>query len=343
MSFLKSQKTKENFYKDLAKNLPKMSKEKLNEIKRRRNARLEKEREQIEINNQKIINDIKGQNNIIKSREIVLNDILNNINVQNKISHKSAQKILEDGGMIEAYKYLIKNLCKNGMPEGNVYDYCSDFIRNFEKVWQKMKFKILNKKIEKHFKEKRELLIKNNENPFDNIFFRVLEKREEMKCIKKLDKSRSSLHIIKRNQIIDDGINKNNTNLLTNINNRMSNGIKINRNLDRQNNNIAFNNGDTSEIIHLKINSGLKKNNIESNKVTFNIKLKEDEGKQKEEMKINKEKKSEKVRAKKTKKGNPEENNKAEKEINLNYIKDNNNSNNKIKEIKDNDNKTTYA
>ena len=123
MSFLKFQKTKENFYKDLAKNLPKMSKEKLNEIKRRRNARLEKERELIEINNQKIINDIKGQNNIIKSREIVLNDILNNINVQNKISHKSAQKILEDGGMIEAYKYLIKNLCKNGMPEGNVYDY----------------------------------------------------------------------------------------------------------------------------------------------------------------------------------------------------------------------------
>ena len=117
----------------------------------------------------------------------------------------------------------------------------------------------------------------------------------------------------------------------------MSNGIKINRNLDRKNNNLAINNGDNSEIIHLKINSGLKKNNIESNKVTFNIKLKEDEGKQKEEMKINKEKKSEKVRAKKTKKGNPEENNKAEKEINLNYIKDNNNSNNKIKEIKDND------
>ena len=338
MSFLKSQKTKENFYKDLAKNLPKMSKEKLNEIKRRRNARLEKERELIEINNQKIINDIKGQNNIIKSREIVLNDILNNINVQNKISHKSAQKILEDGGMIEAYKYLIKNICKNGMPEGNVYDYCSDFIRNFEKVWQKMKFKILNKKIEKHFKEKRELLIKNNENPFDNIFFRVLEKREEMKFIKKLDKSRSSLHIIKRNQILDGGINKNNTNLLTNINNRMNNEIKINRNLDRKNNNLAINNGDNSEIMHLKINSGFKKNNIESNKVTFNIKLKEDERKQKEEMKINKERKNEKVRAKKAKKGNPEENNKAEKEINLNYIKDNhNNSNNKIKEIKDND------
>ena len=80
-----------------------------------------------------------------------------------------------------------------------------------------------------------------------------------MKFIKKLDKSRSSLHIIKRNQILDGGINKNNTNLLTNINNRMNNEIKINRNLDRKNNNLAINNGDNSEIMHLKINSGFKK------------------------------------------------------------------------------------
>jgi hypothetical protein len=204
-----------------------MSQEKLNELKQRRNARLEKERKQMEKNNQKIINDIKGQNNIIKSREIVINDILNNINNQNKISHKSAQKILEDGGMIEAYKYLIKNLCQNGMPDGNVYDYCSDYIKNFEKIWQRMKFKMLNKKIEKHFKEQKEKLIKDNENPYDNIYFKVLEQREEMKFIKKLDKSRSSLHIIKRNQILDSENNKNNNNLFTNINNKKNNEIKI--------------------------------------------------------------------------------------------------------------------
>ena len=337
MAVLKSQKTKEKFYKDLAKNLPKMSKEKLNEIKRRRNARLEKERELIEINNQKIINDIKGQNNIIKSREIVLNDILNNINVQNKISHKSAQKILEDGGMIEAYKYLIKNLCQNGMPDGNVYDYCSDYIKNFEKIWQRMKFKMLNKKIEKHFKEKRELLIKNNENPFDNIFFRVLEKREEMKFIKKLDKSRSSLHIIKRNQILDAENNKNNNNLFTNINNKKNNEIKNNKNLEKKSSLAANKNGDNSEIIHLKINSGLKKNNIESNKVTFNIKIKDDDAEEilKEEMKINPEKENNKDKSKKIKKGNPDENNKTEKEISLNFIKENNK--NKTNEIKDND------
>ena len=37
-------------------------------------------------------------------------------------------------GIIEAYKHLIKNLCKNGMPEGNVYDYCSEYVKNFERI-----------------------------------------------------------------------------------------------------------------------------------------------------------------------------------------------------------------
>ena len=66
MSFIKSENTKEKFYKNLSRSIPKMSQEKLNELKQRRNARLEKERKQMEKNNQKIINDIKGQNNIIK-------------------------------------------------------------------------------------------------------------------------------------------------------------------------------------------------------------------------------------------------------------------------------------
>ncbi len=145
------------------------------------------------------MNDIKGQNSIIKSREIVLNDVINSIgDSRKKISQKNAQKILEESGMIEAYKYLIKNLCKNGMPEGNVYDYCSDFIKNFERVWQKIKFKKLNKIIEEHFKEQKELLIKKNENNSNNIFYKALEQREEMRFIKKFDKSRSFLHIMKK-------------------------------------------------------------------------------------------------------------------------------------------------
>ena len=199
MSFFDKHNTKENFYKNLSNSMPKMTKEKLNEIKERRIARIKREKRGIENTSMKIMDEIKGQNSIIKSGEIVLNDILSSINTTTKISHKNAQKILEDGGMIEAYKYLIKNLCKNGMPEGNVYDYCSDFIKNFEKVWQRMKFKMLNKKIEEHFREKKELYIKNNENTSSNKYYKVLEQREEMQFIKKLDKSRSSLHVVKRN------------------------------------------------------------------------------------------------------------------------------------------------
>ena len=114
MSFVKDHSSKENFYKNLSNSMHRMTKDKLKEIKDRRNSRIEKEKKKIEDSNRKIITDIKGQNSLIKSREMVLNDILNSINnIPKKISHKSAQKILEEGGMIEAYKYLIKNLCKN--------------------------------------------------------------------------------------------------------------------------------------------------------------------------------------------------------------------------------------
>ena len=142
MSFIKEHHTKENFYKDLLNKMPKMTKDKLNEIKKRRNERIKKEKLGYEFNSNKIINDIKGQNSIIKSGEIILSDILNNINDPIKISQKYAKKILEESGIIEAYKHLIKNLCKNGMPEGNVYDYCSEYVKNFERVWQKIKFSI---------------------------------------------------------------------------------------------------------------------------------------------------------------------------------------------------------
>ena len=200
-----------------------------------------------------------------------------------------------------------------------------------------MKFKMLNKKIEKHFKEQKEKLIKDNENPYDNIYFKVLEQREEMKFIKKLDKSRSSLHIIKRNQILDAENNKNNNNLFTNINNKKNNEIKNNKNLEKKSSLAANKNGDNSENIQLKINLGLKKNSIANNKVTFNIKIKDDDAEEilKEEMKINPEKENNKDKSKKIKKGNPDENNKTEKEISLNFIKENNN--NKTNEIKDND------
>jgi hypothetical protein len=321
MSFIKEHHTKENFYKDLLNKMPKMTKDKLNEIKKRRNARIKKEKLGYEFNSNKIINDIKGQNSIIKSGEIIVSDILNNINDPIKISQKYAKKILEESGIIEAYKHLIKNLCKNGMPEGNVYDYCSEYVKNFERIWQKIKFRMLNKKIEEHFKEKKKELIEKNENNISNKFFRILEQRNEMKFVKKLDKSRSSLHIIKRKEIIPKENIKNNEN-----NNKfITIELKENKNiiLDRKN---SIN----KKNIQIKNNNQLKKLLPKSNKVTFNIKLKKNENEEnkkaeiKEEIKENIEKdkiekeikeknkknSKEKVKQKKNDKGENENNSK---------------------------------
>ena len=263
MTFIDVHKTRENFYKNLANSMPKITKEKLNEIKERRIARIKKEKKKLEYNSLLIMNNIKGENSIIKSGEIVLDNILKSLNTPAKINYINAQKILEESGMIEAYKQLIKNLCQNGIPEGNVYNYCSDFIKNFERVWQKMKFKKLSKKIEEHFKEKKELYIKNNENNSKNKYFRVLEQREEMQFIKKLDKSRSSLRVIKRINILDP--NKKNEEKINNINKKENN--KIN-NMDKK----AYKNYERKSINKIKpIES---KNFLISNKLTFNIALK---------------------------------------------------------------------
>jgi len=263
MTFIDVHKTRENFYKNLANSMPKITKEKLNEIKERRKERKKKEKKKLEYNSLLIMNNIKGENSIIKSGEIVLDNILKSLNTPAKINYINAQKILEESGMIEAYKQLIKNLCQNGMPEGNVYNYCSDFIKNFERVWQKMKFKKLSKKIEEHFKEKKELYIKNNENNSKNKYFRVLEQREEIQFIKKLDKSRSSLRVIKRINILDP--NKKNEEKINNINKKENN--KIN-NMDKK----AYKNYERKSINKIKpIES---KNFLISNKLTFNIALK---------------------------------------------------------------------
>ena len=310
MSFIKEHHTKENFYKDLLNKMPKMTKDKLNEIKKRRNARIKKEKLGYEFNSNKIINDIKGQNSIIKSGEIILSDILNNINDPIKISQKYAKKILEESGIIEAYKHLIKNLCKNGMPEGNVYDYCSEYVKNFERIWQKIKFRMLNKKIEEHFKEKKKELIEKNENNISNKFFRILEQRNEMKFVKKLDKSRSSLHIIKRKEIIPQENIKNNEN-----NNKFTTiKLKENKNiiLDRKN---SIN----KKNIQIKNNNQLKKLLPKSNKVTFNIKLKKNENEEnkkeeiKEEIKENIEKDKIKKEIKEKNKKNSKEKEKQKK------------------------------
>jgi hypothetical protein len=141
------------------------------------------------------------------------NDDIINIKIPKiKISEKKTQQILEEGGMLDAYKYLVVQLCKNGLPIGNLFEYSAYVIKNYEKKWKEKKSKMNKEKLEQYWKEKKEEAAKlQNEKkrspgPKNNIKMtkedknklealnRSLQYREINKLIQNMDKSRSSLH-----------------------------------------------------------------------------------------------------------------------------------------------------
>ena len=88
-----------------------------------------------------------------KSKDVDINNIqLPKI----RISEKKTQTILEEGGMLDAYKYLVIQLCKNGLPTGNLFEYSAYVIRNYEKKWKEKKSKANKEKVEQYWKEKKE-------------------------------------------------------------------------------------------------------------------------------------------------------------------------------------------
>ena len=140
------------------------------------------------------------------------NDDLNNIQLPKiKISEKKTQAILEEGGMLDAYKYLVIQLCKNGLPTGNLFEYSAYVIRNYEKKWKEKKSKMNKEKLEQYWKEKKQEVekfekqqkkspdpkqkvnktTKEEENKIKALN-RSLEQREINKLIANMDKSRSS-------------------------------------------------------------------------------------------------------------------------------------------------------
>ena len=56
--------------------------------------------------------------------------------------------------MLDAYKYLVIQLCKNGLPTGNLFEYSAFVIRNYEKKWKEKKSKMTKEKIDKYYEEK---------------------------------------------------------------------------------------------------------------------------------------------------------------------------------------------
>ena len=282
--------------------VPRISKEKLKEIKEKRNKRLLLEKKKYEIQ-MKMLEDLKENNNINKKQEIELS---NKIYSPIEINHKKAQNILKKAGMIDAYKFLIEHLCKNGVPSGNLYEYSSNIIKNYEKEWKKKKFKMMNEKIEKHFDKKKKLILSNesgSNRSNDNLFFKIIKRREQGQFLKKLDKSRSTLHIIKKiPEFIKKIENKkeanNNEDKNTNKSNiNKSNNNKINTNVNKINNKEKNNENNTiinkeskqlnnnENIINIQNNNKEVKDNTIDKKVYFNIKLinNEEEVKEKNE------------------------------------------------------------
>ena len=123
------------------KELPKISQEKLAELKEKKLKRL-KEEKIAEENDKKLFNQLmeeykkipgdKKQNNLNK---ISLDDV-----PKIKISEKKAQEILEEGGMLDAYNYLVIQLCKNGLPDGDIFNYAAYIFKNYEKKWKEKKY-----------------------------------------------------------------------------------------------------------------------------------------------------------------------------------------------------------
>lgn len=46
-----------------------------------------------------------------------------------------AQYLMESG-MLEAYEYILRSLCKAGLPEGNIFDYTASKLVKFETKWK---------------------------------------------------------------------------------------------------------------------------------------------------------------------------------------------------------------
>ena len=147
--------------------------------------------------------------------------------------------------MFDAYKYLLEQLCKNGLPSGDIFEYSSYIIQNYEKKWKEKKFKLSQEKVENYWKEKKEEIEKNKNIKNSEIIAinRSIEEREINKIIKSLDRSRSSRH----HQNFSKLLKKKSENILIKLNNK--NKVFIEQK-DRNNNN-ENNKNSLSKIVTL--------------------------------------------------------------------------------------------
>jgi len=191
-------KEEQNQNDDLIKEeVPRISEEKLSHLKEQRKKRLQeaKKEEEKEIKlYAQLIEEYKNNGKDKNKKE----KIEDNPSIP-KFSSQKAQKILEDGGMLDAYKYVLAQLCKHGLPDGNIFEYASYVVKNYEKKWKEKKSKMMKEKIEKYYEEKQKELNKTLETEGEiRKVNKSLEHREELKFIQSLDKSRSGRNKVPR-------------------------------------------------------------------------------------------------------------------------------------------------
>lgn len=108
---------------------------------------------------------------VIGSQENIKNPVLpEKTNPETKKTDSKNESIkypiLENSGLYAAYESLIKNICKHGLPTGDIYEYSAMHILRFEKkikqneMKSKMKRKELSKSMEKMGLFRKKILIR---------------------------------------------------------------------------------------------------------------------------------------------------------------------------------------
>ena len=180
--------------------LLKFTEEKLSQLKEQRKQRLKQERKEEEKQikfYEKLIEEYKTNGKSKKSKNIQIENLGENPKVI--VSSKKAQTILEEGGMLDAYKHVLAQLCKNGLPSGNIFEYASYVVKAYEKKWKEKKSQMMKDKIDKYYEEKQKEINKSLETDGEiKIVNKSLEHRDELKFIQSLDKSRSGRNVVPR-------------------------------------------------------------------------------------------------------------------------------------------------
>ncbi|EAR95805.3 hypothetical protein TTHERM_00877000 (macronuclear) [Tetrahymena thermophila SB210] len=68
-----------------------------------------------------------------RTKDVFRDETNNKHNQSLANEQKNNTTILETSGILDAYEYFLRQLCKNGLPSGNVYEFAAQQILKFER------------------------------------------------------------------------------------------------------------------------------------------------------------------------------------------------------------------